>query len=71
MVVFVVQRLEVFRIVCHEDGARLVTPLEQFCVTSVLTEPVFCLFDTVSPFSEKVLEDPTNVFVEQKLHTSH
>ena len=47
------------------------TPRYQFGIARVFTEPVFCLFDVVSAFSEQPFENPTDVFIEQNPGTSH
>ena len=64
MVVFVMQWLEIFRVIRQDHGIMLATPRDQFGISCVFTEPVFRLFDIVSAFPEKSFEDPTDVFVK-------
>jgi len=71
VVALVVQRLEVFCVVCQEDNVLFTTPRYQFGITRVLSEPVLCLFDILFTFSEQSFEDPTNVLVKQDLSTCH
>jgi hypothetical protein len=71
VVMFMMQWLEIFCVVRQKDGVILTTPLDQVGVTRMFAKPVFCLFDIVSALSEKSLENPTNMFVEQNPGTPH
>ncbi len=71
VVVFVVQRLEIFRVVRQEDSIRFTTLFDQVGITRPFTEPVFRLFNPVSALAENAFENSAEMFIKQNLRGCH
>jgi len=65
VVVLAMQWFEMSDVVRQQDDIVLRTPLQQFGIFGVLSEPVFGLFDIVSPLAEHALEDATDMLVKE------
>ena len=65
------QSFEVFRVTSSQNCVVFATPLQQFSVGGVLSEPIFRLLDAVTTLAEQSLEDATDVFTEENPCSRH